>query len=156
MSSVQVWGGGDKQTSGQIGKGGSYCKEIKINAADCITKVYSYAGAYTEYLRVSTLQGQTYSLVAWTGRRPSGSPTYTYNFGSSCMTGIWGRQNGNIIQLGYYYSSLYKTKNGNRVVYSATQIRDAIISVYRKAGLYAYRPTNSYIDTKIRNYLGAG
>jgi hypothetical protein len=56
-SSIQVWGGEDApgKTSGVIGTKTSRCKTVKLDLGDCITKVYSYAGAYTEYIRVSTI-----------------------------------------------------------------------------------------------------
>jgi hypothetical protein len=88
-----------------IGRSGFNCKTVKIQAGDCINKVESFAGGYQEYIKVHTRHGKKYTVGGWGKLRVK--PSHIYDFGNKCMTGVFGRTNGHIVQLGYYYSDKY-------------------------------------------------
>lgn len=78
------------------------CKTVKLDKGDCINKVESFAGGYLEYIKVLTKKGKKYTVAgAWGDLRQK--PSHIYDFGKNCMTGVAGRTNGNIVQLGYFY-----------------------------------------------------
>ena len=58
-----------------------------------------------QWIRVVTRFNKTYDLYGFVNETaPIQTPTYIYNFTlPDCMTGIWGYNNSDIAQLGYFY-----------------------------------------------------